>query len=147
MTARRIDAVDQRITLVGLGQQSTNALRKLLEIVVERNDPVSVRPRNSADGGRMLSEVARQQDSAHARIRTCEALDQRPGSVPAAIVHENDFELDAALPEHLDDSPVQFRQCPGRPIYRNYYRDGDGRLRAIADRGCDCHWSASTRQL
>ena len=99
LVARR--AVDDVVAAVELGEQLRDLLRRVLEVVVDRDDDRAVRRADPGEERVVLSVVPHQVDPADARVRRGELLDPLPARVVAAVVDEHDLVVGAV--EHRGD--------------------------------------------
>ena len=100
------------VEVVGQGvDELLYLLRRVLQIVVERNHDASARSSPTADERIVLPEVAHELHDAHTRIRRAQLLHARKAAVLAAVVDQDDFEGAHGLQRGAEAS-VQLRQCP-----------------------------------
>ena len=85
-------------------------LRRVLQVVVERDRQLVARPADAAEKRIVLAVVAHQAHALDPRVSLREVLDHRPGAVGAAVVDEDQLELGRRALEHRLELAHQLRQ-------------------------------------
>ena len=91
----------------------------MLQIIIHGNRIGSFRHRKSLEQSVLLPFVPIEADCLNLCSASCKFLDDRPASILAAVIDEDDF---MAFPNHFEESvyfPEEFQQGTGAVIYRN----------------------------
>jgi hypothetical protein len=94
-------AIDDIVGFRQHGQEPGDLLRRVLEIVVERNDHLALRRADPAEEGVVLPEVADQVDGPQPGLGCCELTDALPARVGAAVVDQDDLGREVDLGQVL----------------------------------------------
>ena len=94
-----------------LGIKGGDQLRRILKIRIHhdhRGTPADIDARGNRD---LVAEIAAQVDGLHAPIEVGQAKNGVPGTVPAAVVHEDNLVRHPGPVQHRFDAAIQFRNA------------------------------------
>ncbi len=113
------DAADQVVPPARGSPQPGDVLRRLLEIAVHDDRPITARLRQPGGDRGVLPEVAAQAQPANACIAQGQTPDDVPAAVEAAVVDQDDL---VAIRDRLEGTRqplVQPDQAVGAPVHRH----------------------------
>jgi hypothetical protein len=82
------------VAFAGRREQARDFLGRVLEVTIHNHYPVAPGFREARGDRRMLAEVPAQPECPHPLVAFAQPLDDRPGPVWTAIVHEHEFPID-----------------------------------------------------
>src|SRR5215216_4847133 len=86
-------AVNDVVAFGQLVQQVWDLLRRVLQVVIQRDDDLVAGSAYAAEHGVVLAEVAHEADATHPAVAARYLLNDSPARVLAAVVDQHDFIL------------------------------------------------------
>src|SRR5256712_8849950 len=99
-----------RVALIELGEQARDVGRVVQQVCIHGHDQPPTRVLEALVGGRRLAGVRLESDESDTSIALAEATDDLGAPVLAAVVDEDDLELDAQSFEHRAELGPQWRE-------------------------------------
>ncbi len=106
-------------------QKSGDLSRVILQVGVEGENDFAAGGPESRRQGRRLAEIAAKANAVYFRVLPRQLGDDRPRAVRAAVVHQQDFQIELGRPRHPGNLRVQRRQAVALVEHRNDDRDHD----------------------
>src|SRR2546430_9404011 len=114
-----------RVPLIELGEQARDVGRVVLQVGIHGHDHPPTRGLEARVGGRRLAGVRLESDESDTSIALAEATDDLGAPVLAAVVDEDDLELDAQSFEHRAELGPQWREILLLVVHRGDDRETD----------------------
>jgi hypothetical protein len=117
------NSIHDIVAIVKCYDQLRNLLRRVLEVIIHRNDNVIASSADTEKQRVVLAKVAHQAKPEDLRTALCEVLHDRPASINASVVNQDHLVLVPKGGQHMQDTVDELREAFLTVEYGHNYRD------------------------